>query len=164
MALGQLDFVHVMKCWRHLDFSSKSQIFSTSQQEKVRAAIQNPSTFRRPKGLKTFKDQSAKHYNHSEAAEFPPMLHTCSTPEAISSFRVPAVCVLFVQVISLTEVNVSDLLLFWSFSKAAVARPGEEDAPLFVSALFSGILIRWPPWPLLPGLLPFKKQTEGWTT
>lgn len=70
------------------------------------------------------------------------MSDTCSTPEAISSFRVAAVCVLFVQVISLTEVNVANLLLFWSFAKAAVARPGEEDAPLFVSALLSGILIQ----------------------
>lgn len=105
--------------------------------------------------------QSVKHSNHSEAAEFPPLLDTCFAPEAISSFRVPAVCVLFVLVISLTEVNVSNVLLFRSFAKAAVAWPGEEDAPLFVSTLFSGILSQWPPWPLLPGILPVAKQTEG---
>lgn len=86
------------------------------------------------------QNQSVKHCNHSEAAEFPPLLDTCSAPEAISSFRVPAVCVLFVLDISLTKVNVSNVLLFWSFAKAAVARPGKKDAPLFVSALFPGIL------------------------
>lgn len=118
------------------------------------------STFRRLRWLRTLKGQSVKHSNHTEAVVFPPMLNTCSAPEAISYIRVSAVCVMS-QVISLTEVNVSNVLLFWSFAKAAVARPGEEDAPLFVSALFSAILIQWPPWPLLPGLLPIKKRSKG---
>lgn len=54
-------------------------------------------------------------------------------------------CVLVVLVVCLTEVNVSDVLLLRSFPKAAVARPGEEDAPLLVSALFSGVLVQRPP-------------------
>lgn len=79
-----------------------------------------------------------------EAAELPPALDTCSALGAISSFRVSAACVLVSLAVFLTEVNVPDVLLLWSFPKAAVARPGKEDAPLLVSTLFSGILVQRP--------------------
>lgn len=71
-------------------------------------------------------------------------------------------CDLFYDWELLTNVHFSNVLFLGSLPEAPVPGPREEDAPfLMLIVLVSGVLVQWPPWLLIPGLLLYNKTTSS---